>query len=230
VLGGEGFKETSLAVLPELKTLQRVLLHDIVLTEKGFSYLRQMPQLSRLCVTHSSVPFAKDEILGIVTVRQLRELSLRGASVDANDLVHLTQLKYLETLWLGGKSITDSELAGIKDLRHLKRLDLGGTKISDEGLKHLKKMDCLERLDISHTGIRDEGISHIMSLPNLRAVMCLGCNISDRSLEQLAKLKKLKTLDASACDSITADGVRAFIKARPDVELFHGFYLEEEFQ
>jgi len=228
VLGGDGFREDNLAILSELKALRRLYLREVTLTENGFRHLRQASQFTMLSLEHPKSPITEDEILGLVSIKQLKELSLRGDSISADGLVHLKHLKYLDTLTLRGPMLTDKEIAGVGGLSKLKKLYLRGTKITNAGLAYLKNMNCLEVLIVNLTNVDDDGITCLVGLPCLRHIGCLGTKITDVSLEKLAKCKQLRILDASACDNITADGVRSFKKARPDVELFHTVYLPEE--
>lgn len=117
---------------------------------------------------------------------------------------------------------TKDNFQDLLSLQKLQRLELNGTRVDAEACKHIARLPSLTYLDLSFTGsgITDQAVEHLSDATNLEHLELTGCDeFGDKGLLTLTKLKRLKHLDLNTCDGMTADGVAAFRKARPDCEL-----------
>jgi len=78
----------------------------------------------------------------------LRELNLRGASVNSQGLKFITGMQQLEELY-APKFVGEDGLKEIVKLSNLKRLHFTESRISDEDLKYLKELKLLQELDLN---------------------------------------------------------------------------------
>jgi hypothetical protein len=67
--------------------------------------------------------------------------------------------------------------------------------------------------------ITDEGIAVIAGLPKLESVMLGRTEMTDKGLMLLAKNKSIKSISFSSAPNVTAEGLKALRRARPDIEL-----------
>jgi hypothetical protein len=89
----------------------------------------------------------------------------------------------------------DAIIDFISGLPELEELSLDGIPITDEGLARLRKLPKLESLDVSDTKITDKGLSALRQLPSLKRIFVGGTKV-------------------------TQEGVGAYVKDRPEAEIF----------
>ena len=126
----------------------------------------------------------------------LRQLSLTGANVSDEGLVHLSGLTKLEVLDLSNTKITDSWREAMPELPRLTWLDVRGTKITDLGLRRMSDLPSLKNLFVSGPKITNSGLEHLgkmTSLEHLSLTLCRG--VSNSGLLYLRGLYRLKRLD-----------------------------------
>jgi serine/threonine protein kinase/Leucine-rich repeat (LRR) protein len=111
-LANAGLTDVSLAILPKLPTLKRLVLDGNDLGGRGLTHLRLQPELIDLslrCPTLGDL-FAKN----LAELRQLKRLSLAGSALTDEGIQHLAALANLESLDLRG---TKTTAAGVAELQ-----------------------------------------------------------------------------------------------------------------
>jgi hypothetical protein len=81
-----------------------------------------------------------DDLAGLVSYPELRELWLYDTRIADAGLKHLSQLKTLEILVLSKTDITDDGLLGLARLTGLKELYIGETDISVAAIQRLQQL------------------------------------------------------------------------------------------
>ena len=153
---------------------------------------------------------------------KLQRLHLECPQVTDAGLMHLRGLTKLDELILKGTKTTDRGLQYLAEqpsLPALKRLDLSNTSVSDAGLAHLHRFEGLEELMLDETSVTDAGLCHLNKL-HLRGLTLIEVTaITDKGLRELETLETLQEL-ALGGTKVTADGIKEFIKKRPDCRVY----------
>lgn len=176
---------------------------------------------------------AAADVQKLAGLKELKELVLRGVTIDSDACAVLGSLTQLETLTLNESSIDDAGLKKLEGLRALRGLGLGRTAVGDDGLATVAKFTKLQRLSLEDTkvtprGLRaveqlkelcglalpnslsDEALSHLQNLVNLSHLKYFKIRhgeVTDAGLRSLAKLTKLPELDL-AMATITDEGLK----------------------
>ncbi|MBP3960160.1 hypothetical protein J8F10_33455 [Gemmata sp. G18] len=139
-------------------------------TEKGYTALKDLPNLRRLVLSKSDLTVAR--VNAIAQCAQLRELRIPNAGLTDTELVGLKKLALLESLDISeNPQVTDKGMATIKTLERLRALYLSKTAVSDKGLFELKTLDGLRTLYAGSTKITADGAEKFADeMPNLRVV------------------------------------------------------------
>jgi hypothetical protein len=153
---------TDISLIGQLKNLETVDIRGNTALNKGFSQLKQLPNLKQLRI--GSAPF------------------------DDSDIEILDNLKELTFLDLGGTHITDAGLVHLQELKNLKSLNLSETKVTDEGIKQLKPLTNLEFLELYSTNVTNAGLGNFACFTKLKYLE-VGPNIDKAHLLELKKLK-----------------------------------------
>ncbi|HEX7377402.1 MAG TPA: LamG-like jellyroll fold domain-containing protein, partial [Pirellulales bacterium] len=153
-----------------------------------------LPKLDALFVYGCEI--TRDDLLAIVTLKNLHILGLRGASIGDDDMPLLEPLPELRHIYLYEMPLTNAGLATvIRAMPSLESLGIAKTKIDQEGLKGLSALKNLKWLDINYNpAIADGGASWFPDLPHLEWMNLEGTKINDDSLEALAKLPAITEL------------------------------------
>jgi hypothetical protein len=142
---GERVSHEVLATLDRLPRLERLVLIDSRLDDKGLEKI--------------------SELAG------LEQLLLLGAAITDDGLASLAGLRELRVLRLDNTTIGDDGLKHIARLEKLERLDLAGTRVTDAGLKHLAALPRLRSVYLHQTSVTDEGIAWLQQrLPEAKIV------------------------------------------------------------
>ena len=158
----------------------------------------------------------------LASCRNLKVLSVRGASIGDADCMAIGRMANLEVLGLLGCSqITNAGIKNLGPLRKLHHLDLAFTPISDEAMDVIAGMTELRTLALNETqvtdvgfkklaplvlledlapspGVTDQGLSILGNFPQLKLLGLKGHQITDISVAQLQKLPKLTTFSLVA--------------------------------
>ena len=90
--------------------------------------------------------------------------------------------------------------------------------ITDAGLEELLGFDRLNSLRLAQTAVGDGSVDSLLTLEGLEVLNFYGTRLSDAGLSRLVALPNLKRVYC-ADSAVTADGVAAARKARPDVDV-----------
>lgn len=121
---------------------------------------------------------------------------------DPEQLTYVTSVTDIEELPLATESVLvshldDARLAALAvrlpQLRHL--IADGNNHVSDAGLAQLTAFARLESLDLEWSAVTDAGLPHLAALPSLR------------------------WLDLGGCADVSASGLAALRRSRPDLEI-----------
>lgn len=172
----------------------------------GLSNLREL-RLSSHKITDTG-------LCSIATLKNLRMLSIRGASFTNKGLEALSHLTDLRELRISSPFITGSGLRYIATLTHLRILGLHGKKTTDRYLRHLQSLTNLRKLDLSSTSIRGWGLRYLDGLANLRSLDLSSTkvgNLGVRCLKGPASLREVNLFDTK----VTSSGRIALEKRLP---------------
>jgi hypothetical protein len=139
-------------------------------TEKGFTALKDLPQL--------------------------RKLVLGKSALTPNGVTAIGQCKELRQLGLASSNLTDAELESLKKLTLLDHLTISGNpRITDKGMQTVKLFDRLQVLYLGNTGITDAGLLELKGLDGLRTLNVVGTKVTQDAAEKFAdELPNLRTV------------------------------------
>jgi hypothetical protein len=116
-------------------------------------------------------------------------------------------------------NVLESPFTYLAQLPGLEYLDLhGSTNIYEGNMRRLAKSESLVELDLSDTTPAFEPSPQSLGFPRLEILHLQGTPLDDKQLLQLAKLPSLRRINVSRT-KVTSDGVAAFGRMRPDVEV-----------
>ena len=113
------------------------------------------------------------------------------------------------------------QLLPIQD--QLVSLRLSYCDLSQEDLSLLRKFKNLTWLYLDHTSVSDSVAGDIASIPNLKYLNLVGTKISNSAIGELSGIKTLEEVYFYQ-SQVTADGIRAVLKALPNVKVDSGGY------
>ncbi|MGD9681299.1 MAG: protein kinase, partial [Candidatus Obscuribacterales bacterium] len=158
-------------------------------------------------------------VLGMKNLRYLRmthdDLSDDGFRLLVEHHVKLLGLK-LDTCILG-----DETMRAIGKMRTLEFLELNECKgLSNGGLAYFTNLSRLKDLELADTDSGDSEAVYIARIPDLKIVNLSGCkHLTDHALVSLERLQHLEELRLDDDPGITANGLRNFLKNRPDCKV-----------
>jgi hypothetical protein len=124
-----------------------------------------------IAVSYFGTPVTDADLVRLVDLPQLRDLSLDETNITDDGLAHLRGLTRLEKLDLRGTPITDQGLAYLRGLTDLRELDLFRTQVTDKGLQHLKGLLKLQTLNLFRTKVTEAGVKELQgALPAVKIV------------------------------------------------------------
>ncbi len=151
------------SVVNNFKSLKRLDLERLYITDKGLSLL---------------APF-----------ENLETLSCQFCSIKGPGLGSLTKFKKLKYLWAGFNMTDPSLMSSLTNLQQLRSLNLRAAKLNDPGLVYIGKITRLESLDLKgNPKITDAGLQHLSNLRRLNYLNVDGCAISIDGIIQLKHL------------------------------------------
>ena len=180
--GGSGYSD--LAVLPNGKVLY--LFEKDGKQDLGFTIIPAPPR--RVSEDKAAAKLAgigaklrRDDAGRIV------EVDLGERKTTDADLVHLVGLRALEELSLHQTRITGAGLVHLKGLTTLKRVFFSDTAVDDQGVSQLKELKNLKVLGLSGTRITDRSLEHLAGLKGLSSLFALGTKVTDAGVAKLGK-------------------------------------------
>lgn len=153
-----------LAKLPEIGAIR---LDDATkCTEKGFTALKELPDLQKLMLGRCPLTDAKAAALG--GLRTLDLLHVGESRLTDAGLAGMKKLTNLKSLDLLDAPLTDKSAAVLVGFKKLEELNLAGTKVTDKGVVELAALAGLKTLKVNNTAVTRKGIDAIeKALPKL---------------------------------------------------------------
>ncbi len=184
--------------VPALRGLKRV---EHLMLEDGVSD-RSLAELARISLANS-----------------LQSLSLhnqRSAGLSDDGMKELARFPFLRHLTLARQQrLTERGLARLSAIPKLDRLTLSDVEFSDREFQAIQgvKLNILELHRCRN--LTDDGFGFLKEATELIGLTIEDCKrVTDKGLVALPKLPSLQNLDIRGC-SVTAEGVKAFVAARP---------------
>jgi hypothetical protein len=159
------FESATDGVLAGLKKTPAIGALDVFdatrVTDKGFSALKDLPNLRKLTLGKSEMSPARVTAIG--------------------------QSKELRVLFLAGSGLTDAELTGLKNLTLLESLDISDNpQVTDKGMATVKTLERLQMLYLGKTGLTDNGLMELKGLDGLRSLNVVGTKVTGDAAEKFA--------------------------------------------
>jgi beta-lactamase regulating signal transducer with metallopeptidase domain/Leucine-rich repeat (LRR) protein len=202
--------------IAKFNSLKNLRMGDKSITDAGFVHFKELPHLENLSFDELRA-ISDDAMSQLVTLSQLKWLSLRGQNIKISDaaVAELSQLASLEGLDLINTTISDKGMAKLDPMKSLKRLTLPSS-ITDQGLSRIGEFTSLTSLQYYGDRLTDEAIEKIALLPQLERLGLAGEGITDRGMTRLAKITTLKELEVR--DSSVGDEGLAALAALPSLD------------
>ncbi|MBN1972192.1 MAG: leucine-rich repeat protein [Sedimentisphaerales bacterium] len=209
--------DEGLAHLVKLRSLKRLKLTNLHLTDKGFSTLSKIKTLEHLELPgpDSITDTGESSFSSMSNLRSLVINKSRGAGDNYTDksLESLSKCKFIEELTISSPDITDAGLAHLAKLTNLKNLNLTYCdNITNKGLANLAALKSLRVLYIYGGQITVSGINHLNSLTNLTRLDIYGYEPDGATLDLsgLTSLEKFRTHHQSKLGKYTDEDLKSF--------------------
>lgn len=158
------------AHLEHLTGLRKLLLDNLVVTDKDLGRLKRLTNLEELSLWDATEVTAEG-LAHLEHIHRLKYLIVVNSRVTDDGLRALAGLPRLEFLCLAGNPISDAGLVHLKGLKNLRSLNLISCRLTDDGLEELKGMSNLESLWVSGTAVTESGKKAFKAaMPNLKAI------------------------------------------------------------
>ena len=192
------FSDAHLPVLDGMKKLVNLQVKNTGVTAAGLAGRKSLAGLKVLAMSLGGGETVSQAATWAKACPVLDNLIIAGkkdAPLTAEDIAALGAFPKLLKLMLYFPGVTEATVAGVSELPNLQNLIFGYLKFTDA---------CLPPL-VAHKGLRDVEFGEAL--------------ITDEGLLSLTKMKGLKELNVKACPKLTAAGIAAFQKVRPDVKV-----------
>lgn len=173
--------DTSLAHAGEIKGLTEIFVFGTPTSDKGMSFIKDLPLLESLDVSDTKVTAAS--IHSLKNFRGLRLLGLKGVAGAKTLLPKLLACKRLEVLNLADTQMDDNDLKVLSKVPNLVYLTVDqNPKITNEGIKPLKNFTMLS---IAATGVTPAVRETLKQMPYLRSLTISKENWPAKDVQQL---------------------------------------------
>ena len=182
-LGGEAFVE------PKLEEGARVQATFPSADDKLFLSVSKLPNVGALIVADASK--VTDRGYGYLReLPNLQRLNLTKPMLSDKSIAALGGTRTLQLLYLGEAKLAEPTLAGMKTLRNLKELDLFECKLGDKALPNLAELPNLESLNISgNPTVSDAGILAFEKAAKLKSLKAARTNVTAAGARKLEEAK-----------------------------------------
>lgn len=116
---------------------------------------------------------------------QLSSLDLTHSSVDDDSFRRLAPLRRVQHLRVQGRPLTDRSMPIVRAWSDLRSASFHGTKITDTGVAQLQHCGGLEELSLRSTLITDASVDTLARLRHLYRLDISRCNLTDDSIALL---------------------------------------------
>lgn len=141
-----GIDETSLAVLPKFKKLQKLELQSNRITDSDLAQCSSLAKLKKLTVHRATKLSNTLDVLS--KSYELQELDISDCRLFPGDLQKIAKMKFLRVLVLKGTGVTDKDLLLFVDMPELDRLDITECKVKAQSMATIKKYKKLRFLRV----------------------------------------------------------------------------------
>jgi len=203
-------KVEDMAVIGQLKTLERLLMDYSLVNDAGIEKLKDLPALKALHIRNSSIT---DAAFPHLRNCPIEELNIEGCSVQGStfkgNINFTTRLKFLgaaktrvgidgaryiqnsktlEIVSVGSSGIDDSRMFALSGCMALRVLDVSGSDVTSNGFKVISRNKNLEHVNIRYTKIDDNGLGYLRYNKNLKVVESKGSQITQAGIDALTKI------------------------------------------
>ncbi len=205
--------------LAELKDTQ---IERLVLSRTGATedVLSQLTALEHLVTFHENeIPVTEEGLAKLPPLPQVRTLWWTQYSYDTAKLIRRLSVLFpnLTTFMFSNSDPNHKvDLSTVGVFSQLTRLELAGAAMNDEtvnSLRGLRQIQCLVMQE--NVSITETGMGYLAQMPGLEELICK--KLTDEGLLKLTGLKTLKSLSFKHPTQVTAAGMEAFRRERPDV-------------
>lgn len=134
--------------------------------DSDIAYLEGLPSVQRLYLRSTDI--TDDGLKHLSGLSHLRFLHIGDTKVGDAGLAHLKGLSRLEELIVEETEITDAGLVHLEGLGRLKTLNVRYTRVTDKGLSRLKHLDRLQELDVDESQATKALRNGVTGLPRLQ--------------------------------------------------------------
>ncbi|WP_061219437.1 hypothetical protein [Leptospira weilii] len=114
---------------------------------------------------------------------------------------------------LGMKEMDDEGMQYLVVFPNLESLNLSRSKITDEGLKQISELPKLKSLSLGRNKITNKGIEYISKSKTITSLFLDNVQeVDDGCIPHLLKMKQLTTLELSAMNNISEQGLKKLRK------------------
>lgn len=171
--------EHALEVATRLPNIERLVVKDVAITEKGLQHLGQL--------------------------HKLRQLNFWNIDHKDADFGVCGNLENLEQVRFAGPSIGDKEIQWLRNCPKLSDVRIDNTRISAAGLNQLGANIKLHRVSLQGVDIRNAPLPHFSTLPSLTWLSIDHSKIDRKSIDQLNGNLPLAAISISSDSLIDAD-------------------------
>jgi len=234
----------ALALLENLKSLERLYVHSTSLDEAGFGCIAGLKTLTGLRFEPGENSITRSQLSGLAGISSIEELCIGGKAIDGKGLVHLSRLPLLRVLHFGVGDQGPEGLECLAACASLERLEF--YDLTDEGLKGLPDVPSVRTLTIQgkHPGFStgafanlarqsgvetlnitgrywDEAIAELRRMQSLKVLILQGLfqdgdYMTDVSLSHIGEMRSLESLDLYT-GRFTEEGIR-FLAQLPNLK------------
>jgi len=207
----EWITDQGMTAIRNWKHLKRLNLRGTRISDGTLEIVSRMPGLEALDIAHTQ--FTENGLDHLITLINLKELAMGGGGRRGNTgLAVLRMLPTLTHLDLSGARPTPPDMPNRAG---------AGQGIPEESLRAMAELKDLRVLKLGHSGISGPGLRILSTLEKVEKLGLEGCRrMDDNAIDGLVNWKSLKYLDLQDTQ-ITAAGVEALRKARPDLTILY---------
>lgn len=173
----------TLDVLPRLKQLEFLYLHDGELHAADLQAISQCHQLFYLTCTSIRFPETGADAIGHFP--HLQHLHFEGSRVSDEFVSRFASCPKLQFIGLENSAVSGACLEDLATMPELISLNLAGTRLEEQNLRHLPDLVKTISLDLSNTTIGDTAIPFLLQCGRLTHLYLDGTRVSAEGLEQL---------------------------------------------
>jgi hypothetical protein len=154
--------------------------------------------------------------------RNLEMLNLGGATLDVQELRHLTKLPKLDAIWLDGTALGTKDTSFLRGFPRLRNLSIHDARSDQWHWEDIAACQQLEQLSITNSEITEDDLKCLARLPDLNILSLSGSAVSDSEFAQVARFSQLEFLGVQDC-YLSLDALRKFRQAHPDCEVVRDY-------